>query len=151
MVEPIKKMIDVPCDPHKAFAIFTENMTDWWPLEANTVSAMSGGVAQSVAIEPKVGGQVYEIKADGTREDWARVKSYRPGELLALAWHVMTPEDQATEVEIRFIAIDSGTRVELTHTGWQAMGEAAQARRDSYNSGWVRVFEERFAGACAAG
>ena len=148
MVEPIHKSIEVPCDPTTAFSIFTKNTSSWWPLEANSISAMNGEVAQSVTIEPQIGGQVFEIKADGSRENWARVVEYRPGELLTLAWHVMSPETEATQVEIHFSPSSIGTRVELIHKGWEILGDAASDRRDSYNSGWVRVFEERFAEAC---
>lgn len=147
-VAPINKSIDVKCSADKAFEIFTTQMTHWWPLESNSVSAMDGGVAQSVMMEPKVGGQVYEIKANGEREDWARVEEFVPGKRLVLAWHVMSTEDQATKVEINFIPNGDGTRVELIHTGWEIMEDGGQQARENYNGGWVKVFEVQFAGAC---
>jgi len=150
MIEPIRKTIDVSCDPDTAFAIFTGKIADWWPLDGHSVSAMSGKAARSLTLEPRAGGQIYETTADGGREDWGRVTAYQPGRRLALAWHVMAPPDKATGVEITFTPNGAGTRVDLTHTGWEILGDDGPARRDSYNGGWVRVFEECYAGACAA-
>ncbi|MBL4891676.1 MAG: SRPBCC domain-containing protein [Rhizobiaceae bacterium] len=123
-VKPINKSIDVKCGPEAAFNIFTEQMNSWWPLDGNTISAMNGGVAQSVTLEPRVGGQVYEITADGEREDWARVEVFEPGKRLVLAWHVMSTEEQATKVEVDFVPNGDGTRVELTHKGQFALVQA---------------------------
>ncbi|MEC9343820.1 MAG: SRPBCC domain-containing protein [Pseudomonadota bacterium] len=150
MVEPVRKAIEVGCDPATAFEIFTARIADWWPMETNSISAMQGTPARALVLEPGIGGQVYEITAEGKREDWARVTEFAPGRRLVLAWHVMAPEDRATEVAIDFVAIDGGTRVELVHAGWEILGEEAGARRDSYNDGWVNVFESRYAAACAA-
>ena len=44
--------------------------------------------------------------------------------------------------KLRFTPEDGGTRVELTHAGWEALGEEAQSVRDSYDRGWVKVFEQ---------
>ncbi len=48
-----------------------------------------------------------------------RVVFWKPGELILLEWHQANwnPEE-LTEVEIRFEAIDGGTRVKLSHSGW---------------------------------
>lgn len=149
MVEPIRRAIEVRCDPAAAFNIFTGKIASWWPLDRNSVSAMRGGVARSIVLEPRRGGQVYEITADGAREDWARITAFEPGRRLVLAWHVMAPEDQATQVEILFTPNGTGTRVDLVHRGWEILGAEAASRRGSYDSGWVHVFEDRFAKACA--
>lgn len=148
MVEPIRKSIEVSCDPATAFAIFTDRIASWWPLDRHSVSAMRGGVARSIVLEPRLGGQIYEITAEGGREDWARVTAFEPGRRLGLAWHVMAPESQATQVEILFSPGGKGTRVELTHRGWESIGADAAARRGSYENGWVHVFERCFAQAC---
>lgn len=150
MVEPVRKSIRVGCDPARAFSIFTDKIAEWWPLDTNSISAMNGTASRSLVLEPRVGGQIYEITADGSREDWARVTEYEPGRRLVLAWHVMSPEDEATQVEIDFTPNGDGTQVDLVHTGWEVLKVDAASRRDSYNDGWVNVFETRYAAACAA-
>ena len=37
-----------------------------------------------------------------------------------------------------------GTHVELTHSGWEKLGEAAADLRARYDRGWVAVFERGF-------
>ena len=70
MTEPIVKTLEVPCDKARAFDVFANQVATWWPLSKNTVSAMSGGVAKSVTIEPRVEGRIYEIGEDGTEHRW---------------------------------------------------------------------------------
>ena len=52
---------------------------------------------------------------------------------------------------ISFEPRDGGTRVTLTHHGWDALGDDGQRMRDGYNAGWVHVFETCFANACKTG
>jgi hypothetical protein len=42
-------------------------------------------------------------------------------------------------VTVTFQEIPNGTQVELIHTGWESLGELAQARRDGYDTGWDLV------------
>ena len=64
---------------------------------------------------------------------------------LAFTWQVKTPAEQAQRINVTFTPAAGGTRVELVHSGWEKLGDAAAARRDSYNKGWVRVFEQCYA------
>ena len=50
------------------------------------------------------------------------------------------------EFEIRFAAVASGTEVVLTHSGWEALGEKAEAERNGYDNGWETVFVAAFPG-----
>lgn len=149
MIEPVRKSIEVRCEPETAFRIFTSSLGEWWPVERHSVSAMNGAKPISVMLEPHVGGQIYEITPDGRRENWARITQFEPGRRIALDWHVMAPENQATQVEVLFLPAAGGTRVELVHSGWEILGEEGARKRDSYDGGWVGVFETAFARACA--
>jgi hypothetical protein len=37
-----------------------------------------------------------------------------------------------------------GTAVELTHSGWEQLGDAAASLRERYDRGWGTVFERHF-------
>ena len=150
MTAPITKTIEVPCSPEAAFTIFTRDITTWWPLGVNSVSAMDGKVAQAVQLELKEGGSLKEIGHDGTVHNWGTVKVFKPGDHLRLAWHINVPESQATMVDVRFVQTSGGTQVELTHSGWEVLAEGADDMRESYNKGWVGVFEVAFAEAARA-
>ena len=42
---------------------------------------------------------------------------------------------------MEFLADDDGTRVVLTHHGWERLGERAVEARRSYADGWLSVLE----------
>ena len=57
--------------------------------------------------------------------------------------------ETASLVEVRFSALEDGrTRVELTHSNWEAYGELAEMIRGGYGSGWVIIFEQAYKTAC---
>lgn len=149
-IEPITKTIEVPCPPELAFTVFTKDITTWWPLGVNSVSAMDGKTAQAVKLELKEGGALTEIGHDGTNHHWGTVKVFKPGDHLQLAWHIGVPESQATMVDVRFIPTASGTQVELTHSGWEVLAEKANDMRAGYDGGWVGVFEVAYKDALLA-
>jgi hypothetical protein len=48
-------------------------------------------------------------------------------------------------IDIHFTAEGGGTRVELTHSSWEKLGDAASALRERYDSGWGTLIERCFA------
>lgn len=150
MTEPVVKTVEVPCSQERAFGIFTSDFSAWWPKDKHSVSAMSGQPARKVMMDPKKGGVLTEIAADGTEHNWGSVSTFQPHERLSLLWHIGTSVEKATLVDVTFEAVSGGTRVTLTHHGWEALGEDADKMREGYNGGWVHVFETCYAGACKA-
>ena len=150
MLEPIVKTVDVPCNAEKAFSVFVDKVTHWWPLDKNSVSAMNQAVAKQVVIEPKLGGEVYEIGHDDTKHLWGSVTAYEPGKRLVLDWHIGLPSSSASEVEVVFEeTAGDKTQVTLSHSRWEAFGDKANDMRNGYNQGWVGVFEEAYVSAFA--
>ena len=145
--EPVRKTITVKCAPTRAFAVFTEGMSTWWPLATHSLSTTR---AAGCGIEPRAGGNVYEVRDDGERISWGWVVAWEPPTRLVLKWHPGHDRSEAQEVELRFTSIDGGTRVDLEHRGWEALGAAAAGARDSYENGWEGVFVDLFARACTS-
>jgi hypothetical protein len=51
-----------------------------------------------------------------------------------------SPDWQAeTEVEVRFLADQSGTNVDLAHRGWERLGPDAETLARTWANGWPRV------------
>ena len=149
MTDPITKTVDVNCAPDLAFEVFVNRITRWWPLDGHAVSASAGKAALAVTIEPVVGGAVYETMHDGQRTDWGTVLEFVPGEKLAMTWHPGNNADNPTRVDVAFAAQgDTGTRVTLTHSGWEVWGKDAEDRRAMYNGGWDHVLGTCFAQGC---
>lgn len=87
---------------------------------------------------------MFERAADGHETAWGTVLAYDPPHRLTFSWIVELPAGQEQLVEIRFTPEDRGTTVELTHSGWEQLGEAAASLRERYDRGWGTVFERHF-------
>ena len=54
-----------------------------------------------------------------------------------------------TLIQVQFTPIgDDRTRVDLTQSRWQGLGDAAAKIRDSYEAGWDDVFATAYKAAC---
>jgi len=140
-VPPIVKAVTVRCTPVRAFALFAEDFGLWWPLSR----VHTGPDPVHCAIEPRVGGRVFERASDGRETPWGTVLAYDPPHRLAFSWVVQLSAEQEQLVEVRFAPDEGGTRIELTHSGWEKLGDAAAGLRERYDRGWGTVFERHFA------
>jgi uncharacterized protein YndB with AHSA1/START domain len=140
-IAPVTKSIMVKRPPEEAFRVYTEGIATWWPLETHSPSQK----AETVIIEPREGGRLYERTTDGEELDWGEVLVWDPPHRLVHSWHL--GRNVATDVEVRFTPQGDGTLVELVHSGWERHGEYAAALRAQYDSGWDFVFGERYASA----
>lgn len=128
-----------------AFRLFTEGVGRWWPLATHSVAEAD---AVACAIEGRVGGRFFERDRDGNEHLWGTVTAWEPPRRLAFTWHPGRAAEGAQSVEVRFSDAGGGmTLVELTHTGWEKLGEKAATVRESYEKGWDFVFGECFAKA----
>ena len=139
-VPPVIKTITVRATPRRAFDAFVTDFAQWWPLSSHHVG--SAAAAVDCIIELRAGGSIFERDAAGKETVWASVLAYEPPHRLAISWHAGKTPDVAQRLELRFTAENGGTRVELTHAGWEALGGESQSVRDSYDRGWVKVFEQ---------
>jgi len=136
LLPPLVKTITVPWPPQRAFHRFTAELASWWPLASHSVG---GPRAVRCGFEPQVGGHIYEELDDGTRHIWGTVTAWQPPERVAFTWHPAREPDTAQEVSVRFIPEADGTRLELTHTGWERLGKDARRARRAYPLGWTYV------------
>jgi len=137
----VRQSIVVQAPQERAFAVFTERMGSWWPLDTHAIGPQP--VVDAV-IEPRAGGRWYERSADGSEIKWGRVLVWEPPRRVVLAWQLSAdydPDERIhTEVEVRFTADGARrTRVELEHRGLEAYAERAHEMRDSFGSegGWL--------------
>jgi hypothetical protein len=146
-IAPIVKRIDVRRSAADAFRIFTEEMTAWWPLATHTRARTAAGeVTERVTVEPRIGGRIFETLNDGRELDWGEVTAFEPGGLFAMAWRMGRSAEQSTDITVRFEPLsDLSCRVTLTHENWERLGDEGAKLRDTYNNGWVGVFDNGFA------
>ena len=128
-IEPVVKMVTVPGEPGVVFALFTQRMGEWWPLDSHSVG---GENAVDARVDPGVGGRVYEVTREGVEHDWDADNRLGAGGANRSRLHAGVPLSQATHVEITFRQTADGTEMTLVHDGWEARAADAPAMRESY-------------------
>ena len=137
-----------------AFTVYTEKMSTWWPADHHILQ----GELTDIVFEPRVGGRIYDLGADGTISQWARVLAYEPPHRVVFSWDISnqfqleTDPDKTSEVEVTFVADGPNrTRVELEHRNLDRHGDGWESHRDAVGSAdrW-QVGLDAFAKAAAA-
>jgi uncharacterized protein YndB with AHSA1/START domain len=115
----------LPVPPERAFAAFTDDIARWWQPHALLPLAGSG----ALRFEPGPEGRLVATLADGTPFEVGRIRAWEPPRRLQLQWRLpsFAPAEE-TEVELVFEAIDGGTRVTVTHRGWDGLPRRHAAR-----------------------
>jgi uncharacterized protein YndB with AHSA1/START domain len=135
---PVRRSIRVAWAPDSAFRRFTAEIASWWPLRTHSVGQEK---AQTVIFEGRAGGRIFERIEGGEESTWGTVISWDPPRRVAFTWHPGLTPETAGEVELKFLPDGAGTRLELTHTGWEKLGPIAAKARKGYNIGWVYVLK----------
>ncbi len=144
MIEPLELSIVVQCDAAHAFSVFTASTSLWWPA-SHSVSRQPG---LAVTFEPRPGGRIFERSPDNTEADWGEIILWDPPKRLDYLWHLGADRALATQVRIEFVPVSAdATRVEITHSGWDALGDLGAQRRDRNQRGWDGLLPH-FVAAC---
>jgi uncharacterized protein YndB with AHSA1/START domain/uncharacterized protein YciI len=115
-----------------AFAVFTDEFGNWWPVDNFSVFGAGG----SVVID---GGEIVELAATGEKAHWGSITAWEPPHRLAFTWHPGHPADRdSSRVEVTFTDLDDQTLVVLEHSGWEAFDDPEGARAN-YGKGWPTV------------
>jgi uncharacterized protein YndB with AHSA1/START domain len=136
-MKPLELEFTVACDPARAFSLWAEQTSRWWP-HGHSVSTERG---LTVTFEPYPGGRIYETTPAGVEHDWGEVLQWDPPHRLVYLWHLRFDRSDATEVEVSMTPLPEGTRVRIQHRGWERLGAAAEERRDRNRRGWAAVIE----------
>lgn len=115
----------VEVGPADAFGVFTEETDLWWGLgpRFRPLSHPQG----RIVFEPRVGGRLLE-QVDGDAApafELGRIDVWNPPERLVFRMggrDFQRDRSDWTTVEIRFEAVEAGTRVVLEHRGFAALG-----------------------------
>jgi uncharacterized protein YndB with AHSA1/START domain len=150
-MEPIRRSIVVPVPPDRAFAAFTDGVTDWWPSHHHFGNAD----IEQVVIEGREGGRWYTRHVDGSESSTGYVEAWEPPSRLVLVWQIgadwkFDPEF-VSHIEVRFVRDGrKKTRVELEHRDFEEYGERAEAIRARLDDAgaWTRTLAA-FAGSFA--
>jgi len=151
-IPDLRGSVTVAVPVERAFRVFTDSFTSWWPPEYHIGKA---DMAEAV-LEPREGGRWYERGTDGSECDWGRVLAWEPPHRLVVTWQIngrwqYDPDpEHASEIEVRFVADGpEQTTVELDHRLLDRLVDG-QALHDGIRGGggWSAILE-RFAKAAA--
>jgi mannose-6-phosphate isomerase-like protein (cupin superfamily) len=141
-VDVVTATVEVAVNPARAFAIFTEEIGQWWrpgPINWNDSHRAIG-----IRFESWVGGRLLEVYDAATGEGFecGRVVVWEPGVRLVFLYRDAGHEIDDTEVEVRFEPIEGGTRVTLEHRGWEKLRpELAERKRKIKRWGWAGILD----------
>ena len=133
---PVVREITVPWRPEEAYRRFVNEFSSWWPSKTHSIG---GPRINRVVFEARVGGRIYEEHIDGRGFQWGKVLELDPPRRVRFTFHPSRPENTAQTIELLFHAEGSGTRLELTATGWENWGRGAERARRGYRIGWSVV------------
>ena len=139
-VAPVRQDLRVNVTPERAFEIFTAGLVRWWSKHYS----INQSPIKDIVIEPRADGRWFERGEDGSECQWGKVLAWEPPSRLLLAWQI-TPSfsydpDLVTELDVRFIAEDNGTRVKLEHR-LEGYGAAAEDVFTVFDGGWQGLLE----------
>jgi hypothetical protein len=139
---PVRRSIEVKASQTKAFEVFTQKTTAWWPKSHH----IGKSPIAAAIIEPRVNGRWYERGEDGSECEWGYVIVWNPPHSLTLAWQIdaefrFDPK-LVTEVEVKFQSVAPAlTRVELEHRLLERFGDAAERTKERIgaDAGWTAI------------
>ena len=129
----IVKFIALPCDPARAFALFTEQAGSWWPAERRHTKDAGSLIRMEAA------GRFFERAGDGTEVELGVVRLFEPGKRLLLDWYPGTGRAHPSQVNVTFEAIDGGTRVTIHHGPGAAAVDTFERNAPAYAHSWDLV------------
>jgi hypothetical protein len=137
----IRKSAVLRCDRDRAFALFTERASEWWPPSRRH----TGDRESDVVLEPA--GRFFERARDGREVELGRVLAWEAPARLALDFYPGTGAEHPTHVVISFTAVDGGTLVVVEHRPTPA----SEALWDAGAPAFARSWDAVLAGLRAAG
>ena len=136
-IAPIVRSVQVKAAPPRAFELFTNHLSAWWP-KGRTIGEHDH---EAIIIEPRSGGRWFERDAQGNETNWGKVLAWEPPGRLLLGWQINTKwsydPDFLTEVELTFAPVPGGgTLVTLEHRDLERFGADAEKHAAALGGGW---------------
>jgi uncharacterized protein YndB with AHSA1/START domain len=134
-IAAVRETVEVGASAEDAFVFFTSRMGEWWPLDK---ASYGGDRAKDIFLEPRVGGRFFERFVDGDELQNGTVVDCDPPNRIVFTWHTADWQGE-TEVEVTFIPIEGGTRVEVEHRGFDRVGPLGADVAAKFRGGWPGV------------
>ena len=128
-------------EPRVAFAVFTEEIDQWW--RRGFKYRVAGKRRGIIRLEPGVGGRLFEsFETESGNEvvETGRVLAWEPPSRLVFEWRAQNfGASEQTEVEVLFEPAPRGTLVTVTHRGWSRIRPDHPARHGLPVAEFIRM------------
>jgi uncharacterized protein YndB with AHSA1/START domain len=140
----ITKSVVLACEPERAFHLFTDRISDWWPPERRHTPDRDSLIVLSEA------GRFFERDRTGKEVELGTVIAWEPPRRLVLDWYPGTDRNHPTRVEVRFVPEGEATRVVVEHSATEASAALFPTRMARYQASWSQVLATLAAAAAPA-
>jgi hypothetical protein len=131
----IRKSAFLVCAPARAFVLFTERASEWWP---ETLRHTDDPYSEITML---ANGRFCERGTDGREVELGRVMVWEPPQRLILDFYPGTDAQHPTEVVVRFAPEDGGTRVVVEHGPKPESADLWAAGAFRFERSWHLVLE----------
>ena len=139
----ITKSVLLACGLDRAFELFTEHASEWWPVSRRHTPDPSS------SIQVLASGRFFERASDGAEVELGRVRTWEPPRRLVLDFYVGTDADHPTEVVVSFAPEGDVTRVTVEHRPKPESLEPYSRRAPAFERSWSLLLESLAAFAIA--
>jgi uncharacterized protein YndB with AHSA1/START domain len=131
----IEKAVLLACAPERAFELFTEHASSWWPeTRRHTPDPQS-------TIRMVRGGRFWERGRDGHEVELGRVRVWEAPSRLILDFYVGTDAAHPTEVTVTFSGEGDRTRVVVRHGPLPESEGVFGTRAPAYERSWATLLD----------
>jgi len=127
----INKSVFLACSIERAFALFTEHASEWWPAERRH----TGDPRSVIRLLPS--GRFWERAASGKEVELGHVRLWDPPRALTIDFFVGSDPDHPTEFFVSFAHEGKGTRLTLDHRPTEKSAEAWIKRAPAFETSWT--------------
>jgi uncharacterized protein YndB with AHSA1/START domain len=129
----ITKSVLLACGPARAFDLFTNRISEWWPPERRHTGDPKSTITLSES------GRFFERGGSGAEVELGAVISWEAPARIVLDWYPGTDKEHPTRVEIRFLVEGEGTRIIVEHGPTAASEDLFPVRAPRYEASWSLV------------
>ncbi len=133
----LQRTIEVPVDVDRAFGIWTEQVSLWWP-HGHSISHHPGA---RMAFEPRSGGRLMERVPEGPEIVWGRVTTWQPPARIVYAFVPGGGGEYISEAELTFVAHGSGCTIKVEHRLGQFTPDRWSSMAGRFDENWERIFQ----------
>jgi hypothetical protein len=121
---PIEHELEVAVSRARAWDAYVHGLAEWW---LPSLTATGSGI-DHIEVATHEGGRIVEHGRDGRAIEWGEVTDSVPGERFVHTFR-STHAGDASKVSVTFVDLPhGGTRVRLTHSGWNDSNQQGRWR-----------------------